>query len=81
MRVELGGDVEGGADFDVFLGKVVAVDEGFADLVGGVGILAVVGVVALFEKAGVAALDGRITVPVPEWPESIGLASSKTVPG
>ena len=36
------GDVEGGADFDVLLGKVVAVDEHFADLVGVVGILAVV---------------------------------------
>ena len=38
-------DVEGGTDFDVFLREVVAMDEDFADLVGGVGILAVVGVV------------------------------------
>lgn len=56
--IELVCDVEGGADFDVFLGEVVGVDEGFADLVGVFGILAIVGVVALFEEAGVNALDG-----------------------
>ena len=35
-------------------GKVVAVDEDSADLLGVVGILAVVGIVALFEEAGLA---------------------------
>jgi len=34
VRVELVGDVEGGADFDIFLREVVGVDEDFADLVG-----------------------------------------------
>lgn len=58
VRIELVGDVEGGADFDVFLREVVGVDEDFAELVGVFGILAVVGVVALFEESGVAALDG-----------------------
>lgn len=48
MGVELVGDGKGGADFDVFLGKIVAVDENFADLVG------VAGAVACFEEAGVA---------------------------
>ena len=52
--------VEGGTDFDVFLRKVVRMNDYFADLVGLFGILAVVGVIALFEEAGVAALDGGI---------------------
>ena len=55
VRVELVVDVEGGADFDVFLGEVVAVDEDFADLVGVVGILAVVGVITFVGEAGGAA--------------------------
>ena len=59
VDVELVGDVECGADFDVFLGKVVAVDENFADLVDVVGILALVGVVDFVEEAGVTALNGR----------------------
>jgi len=44
VGVELVGDGKGGADFDTFLGKIVAVDENFADLVG------VAGAVACFEK-------------------------------
>ncbi len=58
LQFLVGSPVEGGADFDVFLREVVGVDEDFADLVGVFGILAVVGVVALFEETGVAALDG-----------------------
>jgi len=54
VRIELVDDVEGGADCDFLLGKVVAMDEDLADLVGGVGILAVVGAVACFEEVGVA---------------------------
>ena len=38
----------------------MGVDEDFADLVGVFGILAVVGIVALFEEAGVTALNGGI---------------------
>ena len=49
-------DVEGGAQLDVFLGKVVSVDEHFADLVNVVGIFASFWVAALGEKAGIAAL-------------------------
>ena len=52
VRIELVGDVEGGADFDVFLREVVGLDEDFADWVGVFGILAFVGVVALFLEAG-----------------------------
>ena len=58
VDVELVGEAEGGADFDILWGKVMAVDEHFTDLVGIVGILAVFGVVALCEETGVAALDG-----------------------
>jgi hypothetical protein len=32
-----GGDVEGGAEFDVFLREIVPVDQDFTDLVGVVG--------------------------------------------
>ena len=52
-------DVEGGADLDVFLRKIVSMDEHFADLVGVVGVFAVFGVVALGEEAGIAALNDR----------------------
>ena len=34
VRIELVDDVESGADFDVFLREVVAVNEDFVDLVG-----------------------------------------------
>ena len=51
-------DIEAETNLDVFLREVVGVDEDFADLVGVFGILAHVGVVAVFQEAGVAALDG-----------------------
>ena len=51
--------VAGEADFDVFLGEVVAVDEDFADLVFGVGVLALFFVVAFGKEVFVAVLDDR----------------------
>jgi len=51
-------DVDAGTNFDVSLGEVVGMNEHFSNLVGSIGILAIVGVIALFEEAGVAALDG-----------------------
>lgn len=58
VRIKLVGDVEGSADFDVFLREVVGVDEDFADLVGVFAILAVGEGIACFEEAGGAVLEG-----------------------
>ncbi len=43
-------DIEAQANLDVFLREVVAVDQHFADLVGGIGIFALVGVVVLEQE-------------------------------
>ncbi len=59
MYVELVGDVESGANFDIFLREVVCVNERLTDLVGVIGILAVVGIIAICEESRVAALDCR----------------------
>lgn len=48
--IELVCDVEGGADFDVFLREVAGVDDDYADLIGVFGILAVVALVTLFRE-------------------------------
>ena len=56
------GEVEAMADLDVPLREVVAVDQDFADLVGGIGILAFVGVVVLEQELAVAVLDDRLGV-------------------
>src|ERR1035441_4477693 len=53
------GEVAGDADVDVFLGQVVLVNENLADLVGVVGIFAVLGIATFDQEAGVAALDDR----------------------
>jgi hypothetical protein len=58
MCVELVRDVEGCADFDVFLREVMSMDEDFADLVSVSGILSVFGIVTPCKEAGVATLDG-----------------------
>ena len=74
-NVELVGEVEGGADFDVFLREVVGVDEDFADLDGAFGILAGVGVVALCEEAGGrsggTAQAGTTMKPSSAWPNEL----------
>ena len=50
-------DIEGGADFDVSLRKIIFVDEDFADLVRVIGIFTVFRVVAFYEEAGIATLE------------------------
>ena len=55
-------DIEAQANLDVFLREVVAVDQHFADLVDGIGILALVGVVVLQQELAVAMLDDRLRV-------------------
>ena len=62
LQFLLSSPVEGGADFDVFLREVVGVDEDFADLVGVFGIVAVVGIVALFEEAANSAEETGVGV-------------------
>ena len=52
-------DIEAQANLDVFLREVVAVNQHFADLVGGIGIFAFVGVVVLEQELTVAVLDDR----------------------
>lgn len=54
--------IEAQANLDVFLREVVAVNQHFADLVGGIGILALVGVVVLEQELAVAVLDDRLRV-------------------
>lgn len=53
------GKIEVETDADVFLREIVLVDQHFADLVGGLGILRLVGVVVVQEKLPVAVLDDR----------------------
>lgn len=55
-------EVESSAELDVLLRKVVPVDEYFADLVCGIGILALVGVVVLEQELTVAMLDDGLRV-------------------
>ena len=55
-------DIEAQANLDLFLREVVAVDQHFADLVGGIGIFALVGVVVLEQELAVAVLDDRLRV-------------------
>ena len=55
-------EIEAEAELDVSLRKVVAVDQDFADLVGGIGIFAFVGVVVLDQELAVAVLDDRLGV-------------------
>ena len=50
-------EIEAEANLDVFLRQVISVNEDFADLVSGVGILAFVGVVVLEQELAVAVLD------------------------
>jgi len=54
--------IESGTNLDVLLREVVAVNQHFADLVGGIGILALVGVVILQQEIAVAVLDNRLRV-------------------
>ena len=53
-------DVEGHADLDVLLGKVVVVDEDFADLVFIIWIGAFEWLMAFFKEFGIAATDYRL---------------------
>ncbi len=54
--------VEAEAYFDVLLREVIAVNQHFANLVGGIGILALVGVVVLEQELAVAVLDDGFRV-------------------
>ena len=51
------GKVEAEADLDVLLRQVVLVDQHLADLVGGVGVFALLGVVVLEQEIAVAVFD------------------------
>lgn len=53
-------DIEAQANLDVLLREVVAVNQHFANLFGGIGILALVGVVVLEQELAVAVLDDRL---------------------
>ena len=55
-------DIEAKANLDVLLREIVAVNQHFADLVGGIGILASVGVVVLEQELAVAVLDDGLRV-------------------
>lgn len=55
-------DIEAQANLDVFLREIIAVNQHFANLVGGIGILALVGVVVLEQEFAVAVLDDRLRV-------------------
>jgi hypothetical protein len=57
-----GSEIAAEADLDVPLREVVAVDQDFADLIGGIRILAFVGVVVLEQELAVAVLDDRLRV-------------------
>ena len=54
--------IEAQANLDVFLREIVAVNQHFANLVGGIGVLALVGVVVLEQELAVAVLDDRLRV-------------------
>lgn len=52
-------DIEAQASLDVFLREIVAVNQHFADLVHGIGIFALVGVVVLQQELAVAGSSAR----------------------
>ena len=55
-------DIEAKANLDVLLREVVVVNQHFANLVGGIGILSLVGVVVLEQELAVAVLDDGLRV-------------------
>lgn len=55
-------DVKAETDLDVLLREVVLMDQDLADLIGGIGIRALIGVVILDQELAVTALDDRLGV-------------------
>ena len=53
------GEVETEADVDVLLRQVIAVDQHLADLVGGIGVFALLGIVVLKQEFAVGLFDNR----------------------